>query len=199
MQALAEIDLAVAILPKDATALRLQSEIHQAAAAAPRARIIAAPTSIGGGELAVTWSGIPAPSTADWIGLFPVSNPDATYIAWRFTTGTADGWVTLVVPAHGHRRELQRAALPEFAKYERGHQSGNHRALMRRRRLIREKAILGVRVATAAAYVVMAIATSSGALHDIDAYLLQLSQSVPSYPLDLAGSALSALVGRPSR
>jgi tetratricopeptide (TPR) repeat protein len=99
-EALAEIDLAVAISPKDAPALRLQAEIHQATAVAPNARIVAAAATVkAGSEIAVMWSGIPVPTRADWVGLFTVSSPDATYVAWRFTTGTPDGSVTLLVPA----------------------------------------------------------------------------------------------------
>ena len=99
-EALAEIDLAVGIQPKDVPALRLQSEIRQTVATAPGARIGVTPTVVApGDEITVTWSGIPVPTSADWIGVFLVPNPDASYVAWRYTTGNAAGSVTILVPA----------------------------------------------------------------------------------------------------
>jgi O-antigen ligase/tetratricopeptide (TPR) repeat protein len=98
--ALSEIDLAVAIQPRNTAALRLQSEIRQTITTAPDAQITASPNSATpGDQITVTWSGIPYPTSTDWIGLFPRMNPDASYVAWRFTTGAAAGTVTLSVPA----------------------------------------------------------------------------------------------------
>jgi hypothetical protein len=68
-------------------------------AAASSATISATPTTIAaGGELTITFSAIANPTAGDWIGLQPTTYPDGSYIAWRFTGGTASGMVTLTVP-----------------------------------------------------------------------------------------------------
>ena len=53
---------------------------------------------LANGTLTVTWNGIANPSTSDWIGLYFVGAPDSAVRAWRYTTGTAGGSVTLKVP-----------------------------------------------------------------------------------------------------
>jgi len=60
----------------------------------------ASPTSIAaGGSVTATWSGTCAPTSGDWIGLFAPGAPNTSYLAWRNTTGTASGSVSLTVPA----------------------------------------------------------------------------------------------------
>jgi subtilisin family serine protease len=58
------------------------------------------PTSVpAGGSVTATWSGICAPSTGDWIGLFAPGAADMSYLAWRYTTGTASGSAPFAIPA----------------------------------------------------------------------------------------------------
>jgi hypothetical protein len=60
----------------------------------------ASPTSIArGGSVTATWSGICAPTSSDWIGLFTPGAADTSYWTWRSTTGTASGSVPLTIPA----------------------------------------------------------------------------------------------------
>jgi len=60
----------------------------------------ASPTSVAaGGSVTAAWSNICAPTSRDWIGLFLPGAPDTSYVAWRYTTGTASGNVPLTVPA----------------------------------------------------------------------------------------------------
>ena len=60
----------------------------------------ASPTSIAaGGSVTATWSGVCAPSTSDWIGLFTPGAPNTSYVAWRYTTGTTSGNVPFTIPA----------------------------------------------------------------------------------------------------
>jgi hypothetical protein len=60
----------------------------------------ASPASIGaGGSVTVTWSGLCAPTTRDWVGLYAPNAPNTSYVAWRYTTGAAGGSVPLTIPA----------------------------------------------------------------------------------------------------
>jgi hypothetical protein len=60
----------------------------------------ASPSSVAaGGTVTATWSGICAPTSRDWIGLFTPGAPSTSYVAWRYTTGTAGGNAPLTVPA----------------------------------------------------------------------------------------------------
>src|SRR5262245_46198016 len=45
-----------------------------------------------------TWSGIAAPTSLDWIGLYPVGAADNQFVAFRYTDGTAAGSAALEVP-----------------------------------------------------------------------------------------------------
>lgn len=55
---------------------------------------------IAGGSLPVSWSGIPNPSTSDWVGLFSSpSSLDTARLAWIYTGGASTGSWTLTVPA----------------------------------------------------------------------------------------------------
>jgi hypothetical protein len=47
----------------------------------------------------LTWAGIATPAATDWIGLVPLNGADNSYVAWRYTTGAANGGVGLVIPA----------------------------------------------------------------------------------------------------
>ena len=58
------------------------------------------PTTIpAGGTVTVTWSGIPTPSTTDWIGLYTPGAANNAFLAWRYTTGAASGNVPLTIPS----------------------------------------------------------------------------------------------------
>jgi hypothetical protein len=62
-------------------------------------RVTATVAAIGSGAaLAVSWAGIVTPTATDWIGLIPVNAPDASYVAWSHTTGTAAGDLNLPIP-----------------------------------------------------------------------------------------------------
>jgi hypothetical protein len=64
------------------------------------ATVSGTPTPIAtGGTLTVNWSNIGTPTATDWIGLAPVGSAATSYVAWRYTTGTASGAGPLVVPA----------------------------------------------------------------------------------------------------
>jgi len=52
-----------------------------------------------GGSTTATWSAIPAPTAADWIGLYAPGAGDSNYLAWRYTTGTAGGSVPFSIPS----------------------------------------------------------------------------------------------------
>lgn len=68
--------------------------------ALPPASFAASPTSvISGSDVTANWSGVGAPTGTDWIGLYVPGAPNTSYIAWRYTTGTASGSVPLTVPA----------------------------------------------------------------------------------------------------
>ena len=68
--------------------------------ALPPATITASPTTVvPGASVTVNWSGIAAPATADWIGLFVPGAPNTSYLAWRYTTGAASGSVPLMLPS----------------------------------------------------------------------------------------------------
>jgi len=60
------------------------------------------PSSIAaGGTVTVTWSGIAAPTSTDWIGLYAPGTPDSYqyYYRWQYTTGTASGSMPFAIPA----------------------------------------------------------------------------------------------------
>ena len=70
--------------------------------APPQASLSASPSSIAaGGTVTATWSGIAAPTSTDWIGLYPTGASDqyTSRISWRYTTGTASGSVPYTIPA----------------------------------------------------------------------------------------------------
>jgi hypothetical protein len=56
-------------------------------------------TAAAGTSVTVAWSGMCAPTTRDWIGLFAPGTTNTTYVAWRYTTGTVSGSVPLTIPA----------------------------------------------------------------------------------------------------
>jgi subtilisin family serine protease len=60
----------------------------------------ASPTSVtAGGSVTVNWSGVCAPTSRDWIGLFAPGASNTSYLAWRYTTGTSSGSLPLTIPA----------------------------------------------------------------------------------------------------
>jgi hypothetical protein len=48
----------------------------------------------------VRWTGIPAPSTSDWIGLYSPGAPDNQYLAYTFTGGAKAGDAKIWQPAN---------------------------------------------------------------------------------------------------
>ena len=58
------------------------------------------PTTVArGGTITVTWASIATPTPYDWVALYPVGAPDGGAVtAWKFTTGTSSGSVTLKFP-----------------------------------------------------------------------------------------------------
>jgi len=68
----------------------------------PQASLSVNPTSVtAGGTVTATWSGITAPTATDWIGLYVPGTPDhyTGNLAWRYTTGAANGNVPFTIPA----------------------------------------------------------------------------------------------------
>ena len=63
-------------------------------------KVSATPTPVvRGGTLTVAWSGITAPTSGDWVGLYRVGTPDGGLVAtWKYTTGTATGSMALKFP-----------------------------------------------------------------------------------------------------
>jgi hypothetical protein len=51
-----------------------------------------------GSQLALSWSGIAAPSTTDWIGVYQDGAADTAYKQWTYTTGAANGTRLLTLP-----------------------------------------------------------------------------------------------------
>jgi hypothetical protein len=66
----------------------------------------ATPTSVrAGGSVTAAWSGIAAPTTTDWIGLYSAGAGDGAYLAWLYVScsqtpgaSRASGSCTLQVP-----------------------------------------------------------------------------------------------------
>jgi subtilisin family serine protease len=69
--------------------------------AVPPATLAASPsTAMPGATITASWTGIAAPTTRDWVGIFVPGAPDTAYqLGWRYTTGTASGSVPFTIPA----------------------------------------------------------------------------------------------------
>jgi hypothetical protein len=65
-----------------------------------RTTVSGTPTTVArGGTVTVTWSSIMAPTAYDWVALYAIGTPDGGAVAaWKYTTGTAGGSVTLKFP-----------------------------------------------------------------------------------------------------
>jgi hypothetical protein len=62
--------------------------------------VSASPITVApGGTLIVTWAGIATPTPTDWVVLVPPNAPDASRVAWSYTTGAASGSLGLAIPA----------------------------------------------------------------------------------------------------
>src|SRR5262249_1513851 len=64
----------------------------------------ASPSSVTTGQgvsatVTATWSSISAPTSTDWIALYPVGAADNAFISYRYTTGTASGDAPFTVPS----------------------------------------------------------------------------------------------------
>ena len=65
-----------------------------------RSATLTAPApAAAGGTASVVWSGIGAPTSTDWIGVYSPGAADTAYRAWRYTTGAASGAPAVVLPA----------------------------------------------------------------------------------------------------
>ena len=79
------------------TLTRLATSNAFAVAAGPS--VTASPVAVAAGDtLTVTWAGLVAPTATDWVALVPLNGPDASFVAWSYTTGAADGTVGLALP-----------------------------------------------------------------------------------------------------
>ena len=59
--------------------------------------LTAAPSALAPGDaLTITWSGVPSPTSGDWVGIYPVGG--YSIIAWRYTGGTSSGSTVVTVP-----------------------------------------------------------------------------------------------------
>ena len=67
------------------------------AVVAPPAVVLALPASVlRGGTITASWSGIAAPTTGDWLGVYKVGTPDGGLVgAWTYTGGLKSGSTTL--------------------------------------------------------------------------------------------------------
>jgi hypothetical protein len=52
-----------------------------------------------GGTATVSWAGIVAPAATDWLALVPLNAPDASYVAWSYTSGLAEDRMLFVLPS----------------------------------------------------------------------------------------------------
>jgi hypothetical protein len=52
-----------------------------------------------GANVTVTWAGMPAPTTKDWLALVPLNAPDASYVARVYLSGRTDDSMPLVLPS----------------------------------------------------------------------------------------------------
>src|SRR5262249_33602858 len=71
----------------------------------PPASLAESPASVTAGQgvsptVSATWSAIFAPTATDWIALYRVGTADNTFLAWRYTDGTASGERPLGVAAN---------------------------------------------------------------------------------------------------
>ncbi len=48
--------------------------------------------------MTVTWAGVPAPSSKDWIAIVPINASDRSYVAWAYTNGAAASRMAFVLP-----------------------------------------------------------------------------------------------------
>src|SRR5712692_7071271 len=64
-----------------------------APAAASPALTIGFTTMGAGNTPGVSWSGIAAPTTRDWIALVPAASPDTGYVSWQYTNSTTGSGV----------------------------------------------------------------------------------------------------------
>jgi len=54
---------------------------------------------VPGADVSATWSGIPAPTSTDWLGLYTPGAPNSPSISWRYTNGAASGTLPFTIPA----------------------------------------------------------------------------------------------------
>lgn len=52
---------------------------------------VGASTVEAGSTISVTWTGISAPTSTDWVGLYPIGIPDTSYGFWLYTNGAPSG------------------------------------------------------------------------------------------------------------
>jgi hypothetical protein len=82
------------------TRLAVSSSFTVPAVGCTGTSLSASPASVPvGGSMTAAWSSICAPTGKDWVGLYLPGAPDASYLAWRYTTGTASSSVPFTIPA----------------------------------------------------------------------------------------------------
>ena len=70
------------------------------AAANAATTLTATPAGVApGADVTATWSGIPTPTSTDWVAMATPAAPNNNYVAWHYTNGAASGNMPLTVPA----------------------------------------------------------------------------------------------------
>jgi RHS repeat-associated protein len=70
------------------------------AAAHAATTLSASPTSVApGGTVTATWSGIPTPTSTDWLALTTPGACNTCYLTYRYTNGAASGSVPFTIPS----------------------------------------------------------------------------------------------------
>jgi hypothetical protein len=74
--------------------------VFAAVASSARAASLSRPWGLvaPGSTPAITWQGVSAPSSSDWIGLYKSGAPDNAYLAWIYTGGGSSGTKAFPIP-----------------------------------------------------------------------------------------------------
>jgi hypothetical protein len=63
--------------------------------------LAASPSSVApGGTMTVSWTGIQAPTTGDWLALVPLNAADSSWVTWVYTSGRSEDSVTFKLPSN---------------------------------------------------------------------------------------------------
>ncbi|MDQ3566153.1 MAG: hypothetical protein M3436_19400 [Pseudomonadota bacterium] len=70
--------------------------------------LAASPSTVAtGGQLTAIWTASGGRSTTDWVGLYRVGDPDETFVAWKYTGGTASGSRNFTAPAQAGQYDFR--------------------------------------------------------------------------------------------